>query len=496
MKTITLKYIGLVCFVASIITSCQLTEPLDDLEPLFQLNADNAIATSTSAELALIGAYTGFRQNTGGGTPELFMFPSFMSGLAAPTFFFDDPENNGFVINNPVSVGTRTNREAYSGMYSLIRRCNLVILGLPNVPDNEFGSNPARRAEIMAEAKALRATANFYLLRLWGQFYDVNSSFGIVLRNDLPVSSEELFPRSTVLEVYDAIIADLDDAILNAPDLRAKFYINKTYAKALKSKVLLYKGEYAEAATLAKDVIDNSGASFSLAATFDEVFDNSSLALFDSNEVIFGTKGEPGALVAMGNLWGFYPAIEPAVLTFAATGTMDIGGQMINYDSNRASSQFIPGNFGIGNHKYNAQAGDAFEFVYHMRMAELYLIFAEADARATNSVSTDALDALNAVRMRAGATTTGADGFETYPAAITYNQFLEAVRVEKYIELGGEMGEEWYDLVRYDFADGFGSGFQVSDVKPTATDSDKFILPIVFEVIQAGGNVVDQNPSY
>ena len=63
-------------------------------------------------------------------------------------------------------------------------------------------------------------------------------------------------------------------------------------------------------------------------------------------------------------------------------------------------------------------------------------------------------------------------------------------------ELFGEMGEEWYDLIRYDYADGFGSGFQVSDIKPTATNSDKFILPFDEKNLAAGNNIVVQNPGY
>ena len=97
---------------------------------------------------------------------------------------------------------------------------------------------------------------------------------------------------------------------------------------------------------------------------------------------------------------------------------------------------------------------------------------------------------------RAGATTTGSDGFETYPASISYEEFLEAVRIEKMMELATENGESWYDLVRYDYADGFGAGFQVSDIKASATNADKFILPIPTGTIDASSGTTLQNPSY
>jgi hypothetical protein len=68
--------------------------------------------------------------------------------------------------------------------------------------------------------------------------------------------------------------------------------------------------------------------------------------------------------------------------------------------------------------------------------------------------------------------------------------------MEKAAELMAETGETWYDLVRYDYADGFGTGFKVSDVKATASNPDKFILPIPFESLEAGGFLLEQNPGY
>ena len=60
------------------------------------------------------------------------------------------------------------------------------------------------------------------------------------------------------------------------------------------------------------------------------------------------------------------------------------------------------------------------------------------------------------------------------------------------MELGVEIGEDWFDMVRYHFVD----GFDVSTVKPSATNPDKYILPIDYITIEAGKNVVEQNPNY
>jgi len=495
MKTYKYIYIGLISLAILSISSCQLTEDIDDFEPLFSLSAETGISNESTAELALTGAYSGFNQRSGNsGLPELFQIPSKLSGLAINGFStISSPEHIGLITNAPIVQGTEASLGAYTRMYDLINRTNWIIEKVPEISDAEF-SNPTRKAEIVAEAKALRALGHFYILRLFGQFYDTSSVYGIVVKT-APTRSSEAFPRNTVQETYDQINQDLDDAISDAPDLRARFFTNKTFAKALKAKVQLYMGNYAEAASLAKDVIDNSGGSFSLAPAYDAIFDNTTNILFNSSEVIFGSKGEPGpgGGVGIGNSWGFSAVVNGAYVASVNTGTLTINGQVINYDNNRVASQFVPNQFNEFNClKYISNPTEQFEMVYHLRMAEVYLIFAEANARANNSVTTDALNALNAVRIRAGATTTGGDGFETYPATITLNEFIEAVRIEKYVELGAEQGEEWFDLVRYHFED----GFDITTVKPTATTPNRYILPIDVVTIEAGGNVVDQNPGY
>ncbi|RAV28952.1 RagB/SusD family nutrient uptake outer membrane protein [Sinomicrobium soli] len=475
------------------LSSCELAKDLDDYEPNYALDADKAIVDEASAELALAGVYSGFRQrSSSGGIPEIYLVPSLMSGsMINNSLFNNTAEVLGYVNNNPIAIGATSGLGVYTCMYDIVNRCNWLIEKVEVLSENAF-TTPNRKTEILAETRAVRATANFYLLRLFGQFYDTTSEYGITLRTE-PARSDEAFPRNTVTEVYDAIIADLDEAIAGAPDLRAKYYVNKTYARGLKAKVLLYKGDYAAAASLAGAVIESSGPDFALAADYAGIFtDHSTPALFDSPEILFASKGEPQAGVGMGNFTGFWASIAPGYITFGEQ-SMTVGGQDITHDGERiTSTTFDADIMGIDTYKGNAENGDQYEMVYHLRMAEVYLIYAEAAVRGNNSVTTEALEALNAVRIRVGATSTGGDGFEIYPATITPEQFLTAVRIEKYVEFGTEMGEEWFDLVRYHFVD----GLDITAIKPSATDPDKYILPIDGNTIEAGGNVVKQNPGY
>jgi len=490
-------YISLLC-LSLLFTSCELAQPLDDYEPLYSLDAETAIADETSAELALTGMYSVLlQQSVLPGNPNHSMLPSRLS-ITGQAGYFANGADELAIDNNDALPEGRTLEGSYNIQYTLINRANWVIEKVGELPDNEF-SNPSRKQEIIAEAKAMRALGHLHLLRLWGQFYDTSSPLGIDVRLE-PARSAEAQPRESVAETYAAILQDLDDAIANAPDLRAKYFVNKTFAKGLKAKVLLYSGDYAQAAAIAKDVIDNSGPNFALTPTFEELFDHSTIATLDNTEALFCVYADEDEGLGNGNFWdGLFAQVSNTYVNLAQTGTMNVNGQTIRFDTTRVAfvltgTGFLP--FLNGNMKFKQRAGGSFETLYHLRMAEVYLIFAEASARSTGSVTPEALDALNTVRIRAGATSTGEDGFETYPEGISLDQFLQAVRIEKMMELATETGEDWFDLVRYDYADGFGTGFQVSDVKATATNSDKFILPIPIVTIDVGGGVIEQNPSY
>ncbi len=488
------------CTVLLVCSSCQIAEELDDFEPLYSLTAEEAIYDQASAELALAGAYSTLQG--GNGVLQLSRLTNSLSGMSqnpvTAIFGALSPEEESFALNDPMSDGSML-LSIYTGQYTLINRANWIIEQASELSDEVFPT-PNRRTEIIGEAKILRAFGHFQLLRLFGQFYDVNSDYGINVRLT-PAKDGQVQPRNSVSETYEAIINDLEDGILSAPELTPKFYVSKTFAKAQLAKVYLYMGNYTEAATLASEVINNSGSNFQLLPSFQALFDHQSVEVFDNNSSLFNLySDQDDEQINYGSEWTIYSNFSSAFAAMATTETININGQIINYDATRVpfmltGAPFIPFPGLNGNMKYRQQTG-GHETFYFLRMAEIYLILAEAEARSTNSVSSVALNALNAVRTRAGATSTGGNGFETYPASISLNQFLEVVRIEKRIELATEQGEDWFDLIRYDYLDGFGSGFQVSQVKATATNSDKFIMPIPFASVEVGNGIIIQNPSY
>ncbi len=483
-----------------VLTSCELANELDDYKPLYSLPAEDAVYNESSAELALAGVYSTLQG--GNGNYQLSRLTNSLSGMSQNpvTAIFGglSPEEQSYAVNDPISDGSML-LTIYTGQYTLINRANWLIEQASALSDDEFPT-PNRREEIIGEAKILRAFGHFQLLRLFGQFYDLNSEYGINIRLN-PSKDGEVQPRNTVSETYEAIINDLEDGILSAPGLIPKFYASKTFAKGLLAKVYMYMGNYGDAATLAQEVINNSGSNFQLLPSFEALFDHQSRVVFDNVSSLFNLySDQDDEQINYGNEWTIYSNFSSAFASMATTETVSINGQIINYDATRipfmlTGAPLLPYPGINGNMKYRQQTG-GHETFYFLRMAEIYLILAESEARSTNSVSSVALNALNTVRSRAGATSTGGNGFETYPATISLDQFLEVVRIEKRIELATEQGEDWFDLIRYDYLDSFNSGFQVSQVKATATNSDKFIMPIPFASIEVGRGTIIQNPSY
>jgi starch-binding outer membrane protein, SusD/RagB family len=169
-------------------------------------------------------------------------------------------------------------------LYRGINTCNSVIERAPTaagVPD-------ATKKLRVAEMKFLRAHYYFILVQQWG---------GVDLRLTETLVPTKKTSRASEADIYKAIIADLDAAI---PDLDPKMRSNdygratKAAAEHMLARVYLTKAtssakaadDYAKAATLATNVINNYG--FKLLPDFASVFVQGAGEIND--EVIFAVQ--------------------------------------------------------------------------------------------------------------------------------------------------------------------------------------------------------------
>lgn len=458
-----MKNILTAIFLVILMTSCDLVDVVD-LEPQDVLTEESAIRNQETAELALAGVYSKMNNNNLVISNNQMIL---LMGIEAEPGGYQGSSNSQYYINN---IDSEANNvvAVYSGMYDAINRANYIINKLPQLSDDLFDEN--RKTEILAEARFMRALYHFYLLREYGQFWDLESEYGIPLKNK-PTKDITVIPRSNVQESYEFILDDFEFAIANSPSDNSAIYANPYAAKGFKARILLYMGQYEEAATVAKDVIDNSP--FTLEPTFGAVFENS----FNSSEMMFASYFDGDEVNSSGTAWFLFMSIS----SYYVQSANDVGDTRVDYL--QYESQF----FGLINGKYRTPTTGS--TTIHMRLAEMYLLYAEALARSggpltdSDSAINDVEDALNTIRSRANMADTEAS---------TREEFINAIRQEKFLELEAEQGEPWYDLIRYAILD----GVDISVIKPTIQSKNQYILPIPYTEVNASKGVIKQNPGY
>ncbi len=185
-------------------------------------------------------------------------------------FYFESMSDNAYTNVgteygnvNQVSSGSFQSNTGTIGNYwnySYIRQC-LEFLEkveqIPNITQKEID-------EMSAEAKFILAFKYYQLITL---FRDVP-----LVKKTMAISESDI-PKSSKNDVLDYILENLDFAIDNLKDVwsaNETGRATKGAALALKSRVLLYNEQWADAASAAKQIIDSK--SYQLHPKFGEVF--------------------------------------------------------------------------------------------------------------------------------------------------------------------------------------------------------------------------------
>ncbi|QAA82047.1 RagB/SusD family nutrient uptake outer membrane protein [Aequorivita sp. H23M31] len=445
---------------------------IDDIKPIDKLTSENTIRDEASAQAVLNGVYDLVRAD------EVTAYPLYLAAFGDEGVITGRLAGGSSFNTNEVNVENRYLANLYNGQYKIINAANFLIQELE--AGKAIDISDERKGEMISEAKFQRAFAYFNLLRFFGQYYDMNSAYGVVLRTEF-ATRLAADPRSTVQETYNLIVSDLEYAMENGPLYVEHFYSGSLAAKALLAKVKLYTGEYGESARLAEEVIYN-GEGYELEASYSDIFANQ----YNSSEVIFAHYAGPGA-EGGSNMYQIsntsYSEYLRGLADEQVEGTGSLSGNGSNYDP-RFSYAYSATTKGVnqqGKYPFASNLSSPNNTTYFLRMAEMYLIHAEAVVRSGGDTSL-ALESLNTIRERAELED------KTFSDVPT---LLEDIRQEKLLELFYENGEPLYDLVRYDIL----GNLDASTIKPTMNTKDVYILPIPSEVI-IGNNKVVQNPGY
>ena len=447
-----MKNIFLISFLIILLTGCKKLTDVIDRNPPNNLVPENVAHTAEGARNLLNGAYAMLHD-------QYYymhiseMIPATMSGYMA---------RNGFLVNlqfrdNNVQPDLADVNNSWIAIYKLINQANWVIQLVEELPEGEMSQ--AEKNSITAQARALRAMGHFDALRFFGQYYDVNSAFGVIIRTEPVNFTTRYIARSTVAEVYEHVLSDLDFAIQNGPAFSKPIFMSGLAAKALKARVLLFKGEYAAAATTADEVISSNARS--LSPTYDKVFSDG----FNSSEMIFmrATDEVTFTLDRKKFTYGSRHGIASPLFKNLMAGDP------------RIAATYSPANSAI----LKVNNDTFFSPTYFLRLSQMYLIKAEGLARSGAALD-EAKAPLLVVRSRAF-------GSPQTSAAATMDELLDEIYKEIVKELAFENGSEWFAAIRFN---------KIMTIKPTVTSQDQFILPIPEAEIQGNALFGVQNPGY
>jgi len=409
--------------------------------------------------------------------------------MAGDIYYIYDQE--GHFYYNQVGAGNSFNYGGWNGLYRVVSYANSIINDMP--PAARANGLPERDInQALAEARFIRAAAYFFLTEYWSEVPIIENSTALITSGNLFVN------RHTQSSLYRFMCEDLEFAEQWLP---ATPYqpgrVTVWSARGMLAKIYLTRATYEQnqayfdkAKSYAEDVIENSGLTLwpNYSTLFDCLANNNPESLF-AIQCMVGDYGQGNTRTTnwsrsdriADQQWGGGKAptyslqtlFEPGDVRRQATFMTAVGGTVLNgnwsgdYYPNLATAEggyryhlvyrnpddleiVEPSNellahlkkycIGLsadngGNTDRNQNAANN---VYVLRLADVYMIYAEATMGMSNATSDGrALGYINAVRHRAGLSPS------TDLTSVTFEQLIRERRKEFALE-----GINWKDIKR------------------------------------------------
>jgi hypothetical protein len=452
------KLIALFCF--AFIVGCDDFVVVD--QPNSQLTTDAIFENATTANAAMVDVYAQLRENgllTGksyGISSLLGTYSDELVSYENGAFTTADFYNNSILASDPfISI-------LWNSSYNQIYASNAVFEGVGK--STSLASNV--KNQLQGEALFVRALIHFYLVSVFGDVPYLSTT-------DYVFNSTT--PRTASQVVYQNIISDLETSIKLLPEGYTKSdrtRPNKAVAQALLARVFLNNGNFAEASNMASALL-NDNVNYIWENNLDAIF------LKESTTTIWQlASGAAGANTEAGSTFIFFSG-PPELVALSD----NFVSQFETNDLRKSSwiKEVTEGN-GIWYHPYKYKqdiaTGSSMEYSVIFRLAEQYLI--RAEARARQGEITGAAADLNKIRNTAGLANT---------AANTQSALLEAVLQERKFELFTEYGHRFFDLKRFGKLDavlGAKAGWSANDQLWPLPQSELLVNP----------SLKPQNPGY
>lgn len=424
-----------------------------DVQPKDAISDAQTITDQTSAETALRGVYSSLASEGYYGIS--FQSIGYLSGDNI-AWTGSQSQVQEF-INHKVNADNSTISAAWIAIYRTINRANNVISKVPAVTDPTLTQE--LKNQIVGEALFIRALAYFDLARTWG---------GVPLITKPTTSPTENVgvARSTQAETYAQVLKDLQEAEALLPDAVNRYRATRQTVWALRARYHLYQQQWAQAEEYAGKLIGDA-ADYQLLKPYKSFFAENVRGTQESVFELFYN----GTTEVNTHRGQWQPQSNGGTRQWAPN---DAFVQLVNDPAIGGSRSALVAkdnqNRWFGNLYYRNPASDP---SYVIRIAELYLI--RAEARAWQTKLTDASADLNAVRDRAGVTPVTAQ---------TQEDVLLAIENERRIEFALEP-HRWFDLVRTNR----------TEAVLGVTDARRNLMPLPVQQLLVDKALV-QNPGY
>ncbi|MGX7666075.1 RagB/SusD family nutrient uptake outer membrane protein [Flavobacterium pedocola] len=447
--------------ILTILFSCE--EFVEVELPNSQLTTETVFEDEVTANAAMVSIYAKMRDAgllTGSASGL-----SHLLGNYTDEFVFYGNSQNGAVAfyNNALIASNPDVKQFWNNTYNQVYCANSVIEGV----ENSTALSQNVKDQLKGEALFVRAMLHFYLVNLYGDIPYITTT-------DYRENSR--VTKTPINEVYAKLIEDLQAAIMLLPEdypTPERVRPNKYAAHALLARVYLYTENWEAAKNEATTVLEHTGL-YVWENNLDEVF------LKESNTTIWqfapsgnGGNTQEGATFIFtsgppplsGLTQNFIDAFEP--LDQRKTN-------WVNAVTDGVTTWYHPYKY-----KQRNNSAGSLEYSVVLRLAELYLIRAEAYARLGDleAAKTD----LNKIRTTAGLPNT---------TASTQQEILDAILKERRVELFTEFGHRFFDLKR------FGKLNEVLLLVKAGWSTHDALFPIPESELLLNPNLSPQNPGY
>tara|TARA_R110002020_G_scaffold159101_1_gene342728 strand:- start:3339 stop:4730 length:1392 start_codon:yes stop_codon:yes gene_type:complete len=441
---------------------CGCEDFLEVEEPLGQINSAEVFEDEATATAAVTSLYGKLRDEVllTGKAEGLGVLMGIYSDEMIYYGFGGEPLDNFY--QHQVFPDDLLIENLWNVAYSLIYMCNGVLEGLANSTKLSEES----KSQLQGETLFVRAFAYSYLVELFGDIpfpittdYEVNNKL-----SKLPIPT-----------IYENIISDL----LEAKTLLGTTYIsgervraNKIVATALLARIYLYTEQWELAVAESNTLINNSV--ISLEPNIESEFlKESTSAMLQFKPKFEGGNTEEASTYLFATGPPPFVSLTPQLIESFEDG--DLRRQLwVGEVTDGTETWFYPNKY-----KLQTNTGTSMEYSIVLRLAEQYLI--RAEARAKLGQLTGALEDLNTIRNRAGLMDS---------EATTQNEILEAISLERYHELFSEFGHRWFDIKRLGIANEI-----LAPIKPGWKPTD-IHLPLPENELLMNPNLNPQNPGY